>query len=58
LHDVECYPQLKEPEHEIITIGDRESDEEAGRKDKEIITKMSEGQYGKKVLLKMLSSVS
>jgi len=50
--------KLKEPEHEIITVGDRESDEEAGRKVKEIITKMSEGQYGKKVLLKMLSSVS
>jgi hypothetical protein len=55
VHDIESR-QLKEPEHEIITVRAAESDEEAGRKVREVIAKISEGQYNKKVLLKIEDS--
>ena len=45
--------QLKEPEHEIVTLTAEEPDEEASRKVKDAIAKMAEGQYGKKVLLRL-----
>jgi hypothetical protein len=45
--------QLAEPEHEIVTLGAHETDEEAAIKVRNIITKMSLGRYGKKVLLKV-----
>jgi len=45
--------KLKEPEHEIVTLGANESDEEASKKVREVIAKMANGQYGRKVLLKV-----
>ncbi|KAF8227523.1 NAD(P)-binding protein [Tricholoma matsutake] len=45
--------KLKEPAHEIIHVSARDTDEEAGEKVREAIRKMSGGQYGKKVLLKL-----
>ena len=45
--------QLKEPEFEIVTLGGKESDEEATRKVRDIFTKLGKGQYGRKVLLKV-----
>lgn len=47
------WAQLKEPEHEIITVKENESDDEASTKVREVIQKMSEGQYGRKVLLRL-----
>ncbi|KAJ7695193.1 hypothetical protein B0H17DRAFT_1056761 [Mycena rosella] len=52
LVDLVSQGKLKEPEHEILSIGAEESDEAAGQKIRDIITKMSAGQYGKKVLLR------
>ncbi|KAF5383834.1 hypothetical protein D9615_003675 [Tricholomella constricta] len=43
---------LKAPSHEVISISAKESDEEAGRKVREVIAKTTGGQHGKKVLLK------
>jgi len=45
--------KLKEPEHEIVTITAGETDEEASKKVRDVIAKMAEGQYGKKVLLRL-----
>jgi mitochondrial enoyl-[acyl-carrier protein] reductase / trans-2-enoyl-CoA reductase len=45
--------QLAEPEHEVATVGAHETDEEAAIKVRNIITKMSLGRYGKKVLLRI-----
>lgn len=45
--------QLKEPKYEIVSVGARDSDEEAGQKVREIVTKISGGHHGKKVLLKL-----
>lgn len=45
--------QLREPEHEIITLSADESDEDASQKVRDVIIKMAEGQYGKKVLLRL-----
>jgi len=45
--------KLKEPEHEIVTLGAGESDEEASSKVRDVIKKIMEGQYGKKVLLRL-----
>jgi len=45
--------QLTEPEHEIVTLKVGESDEEASKKVRDVIAKMAEGQYGKKVLLRL-----
>ena len=44
---------MKEPRHEVISIGAQDTDEQAGEKVREVIKKVSEGQYGKKVLLKL-----
>lgn len=48
--------QLQAPEHEILTIPAEDSDEVAGQKVREIFAKIAEGQYGKKVLLKIAGS--
>jgi trans-2-enoyl-CoA reductase len=48
--------QLKAPEHEILTIPAQDSDEVAGQKVRDIMAKISQGQYGKKVLLKIESA--
>ncbi|KAF7294454.1 PKS-ER domain-containing protein [Mycena kentingensis (nom. inval.)] len=53
LVDLVVQGQLKEPEHEILTISARDSDEAAGQKVRDIMNKLSAGQYGKKVLLKI-----
>ncbi|KAF8159723.1 trans-2-enoyl-CoA reductase [Crassisporium funariophilum] len=47
--------KLQTPEHEIVTISAQESDEQATTKLRELMQAMSEGRYGKKVLLKMES---
>jgi len=39
--------------HEIMPISAQDTDEQAGQKVKEMIQKMSEGRYGKKVLLRL-----
>lgn len=36
-----------------MTLGVNESDEEASKKVREVFRKMGEGQYGRKVLLKL-----
>ncbi|KAF8957439.1 hypothetical protein BDZ97DRAFT_1924592 [Flammula alnicola] len=48
--------KLDTPEHEIVTISAQQSDEEATLKLRETIQAMSEGRYGKKVLLKIESA--
>ncbi|KAJ6581315.1 hypothetical protein B0H19DRAFT_1018049 [Mycena capillaripes] len=48
--------KLKEPEHEILTIPAHYSDEVAGQKIRDIMSKIAQGQYGKKVLLKIEST--
>lgn len=48
--------QLKEPEHEILTLPESLSDEEASQKVRDVIGKIAEGQYGKKVLLRVEGS--
>ncbi|KIM90612.1 hypothetical protein PILCRDRAFT_812366 [Piloderma croceum F 1598] len=45
--------KLKEPEHEIVTLGAGESDEEASNKVRDVMKNIMEGQYGKKVLLRL-----
>ncbi|KAF9473358.1 NAD(P)-binding protein [Pholiota conissans] len=45
--------KLDTPEHEIVTIPASESDEEATQRLREALEAMSEGKYGKKVLLKI-----
>ncbi|KAF5316098.1 hypothetical protein D9619_006179 [Psilocybe cf. subviscida] len=47
--------RLDTPEHEIVQIAKGESDEEASRKLRDVLTAMGEGRYGKKVLLKFES---
>jgi trans-2-enoyl-CoA reductase len=44
---------LTEPEHEIVTLGANETDEAATAKIRGIFSKILEGRYGKKVLLKI-----
>jgi len=44
--------KLEEPAHEIVTLSAQQSDLEVSVEVKEFIAKMSQGQYGKKVLLK------
>ncbi len=41
------------PEHEIVTITEQESDETASKKIKNVISAVSGGGYGKKVLLRI-----
>ncbi|KAJ7918953.1 hypothetical protein B0H13DRAFT_1990791 [Mycena leptocephala] len=53
LVDLVAQGKLKAPEHEILTIPAQDSDEVAGQKVRDIMAKISQGQYGKKVLLKM-----
>jgi len=48
--------QLKSPEHEIVTIRAQESDIEASQRLRSLITRMAEGKYGKKVMLKLEST--
>ncbi|KAJ7126551.1 hypothetical protein C8R43DRAFT_897703 [Mycena crocata] len=55
LVDLVAQGKLKAPEHEILTISAQDSDEVAGHKIRDIMSKMSLGQYGKKVLLKIES---
>ena len=43
--------QLAEPEHEIVTLNAGLSDVEVAQSVREIILKISQGRYGKKVLL-------
>ncbi|RDB20888.1 putative trans-2-enoyl-CoA reductase, mitochondrial [Hypsizygus marmoreus] len=50
--------KLKPPKHEIVSISAEDSDEEAGQKVRDVITKISEGQQGKKNLLRLESSES
>lgn len=45
--------QLKEPEHEIMVLETGESDEDASQKVRDVLSKLSEGRYGKKVLLRI-----
>jgi len=56
LVDLVAQGKLQVPEHEILTILAEDSDEVAGEKVRDIFAKISEGQYGKKVLLKIESS--
>ncbi|KAJ6457166.1 hypothetical protein C8R47DRAFT_995804 [Mycena vitilis] len=56
LVDLVAQGKLKEPEHEILTIPAKDSDEVAGQKVRDIMAKMSQGHYGKKVLLKLESA--
>ena len=44
--------QLQEPEHEIVSIPSSESDADVTTKIRGIFSKLAEGKYGKKVLLK------
>ncbi|KAI0788842.1 hypothetical protein C8Q75DRAFT_799165 [Abortiporus biennis] len=45
--------KLQEPEHEIVTLPGTKSDEDTAKSVQNLISKMSEGKYGKKVLLKI-----
>ncbi|KAF5367034.1 hypothetical protein D9758_004019 [Tetrapyrgos nigripes] len=45
--------QLQAPEHEIITLGKNETDEEVSQRVRGIFSDMAEGKYKKKVLLKL-----
>jgi len=45
--------KLREPEHEIVTLTAEESDDEASKKVRDVIARIVEGQYGKKVLLRL-----
>lgn len=45
--------QLKEPEHEILTILASDGDTAATKKIRDVMTKLAKGQYGKKILLKI-----
>lgn len=45
--------QLKEPEHEIVTIPAQESDAQATERVRSVMETLSKGQYGKKILLKI-----
>jgi len=50
------HEQLKSPEHEIVTIKAQESDIEASQRLRSLMTRMAEGRYGKKVMLKLESA--
>ncbi len=47
--------KLDAPEHEVLTLSKTESDEEASENIRDIIKALSQGRYGKKVLLKIES---
>lgn len=44
---------MKEPEHEVLTISAGDSDDIATRKVQGVIRKLTEGKYGKKVLVRI-----
>ncbi|KAJ8082589.1 hypothetical protein AAF712_012526 [Marasmius tenuissimus] len=48
--------KLKAPEHEIVTISKEDSDEVASQKIRDVLTRVSEGKVGKKVLLRLDST--
>ncbi|KZP34668.1 NAD(P)-binding protein [Athelia psychrophila] len=45
--------KLKDPEHEILTLEAGESNEDVSKKIRDVLVKLSEGRYGKKVLLRV-----
>ena len=45
--------QLEEPSHEVVTIGEAESDHDATEKVRDAVRRTTKGQHGKKVLLKL-----
>ena len=45
--------QLEEPVHEILTIPAQDSDEVATEKVRSAVRNLIQGQYGKKILLKV-----
>jgi hypothetical protein len=45
--------QLKEPAHEIITINSTDDDATTSKSVQELMGKVADGTYGKKVLLKI-----
>jgi len=45
--------KLKEPEHEILSLRADKSDEQITKDVRDIVTKMAEGQFGRKVLFKL-----
>jgi NADPH:quinone reductase-like Zn-dependent oxidoreductase len=45
--------KLKEPTHEIVTINGRDDDATATKKVQELMAKVSDGTYGRKVLMKI-----
>ncbi|KAF9054335.1 trans-2-enoyl-CoA reductase [Panaeolus papilionaceus] len=47
--------KLDTPEHEIVTVPAEENDEVASQRIQKLMQAMSEGRYGKKVLLKMVN---
>lgn len=44
--------QLREPEHEIVSIEEHEDDETATRKVRQTMSRLQQGKYGRKVLLR------
>jgi len=50
--------QLNTPEHEIVTIDAKQTDEEASQRIRDVMKALLEGSYGKKVLLKLESNHS
>ncbi|KAG5637740.1 hypothetical protein H0H81_003378 [Sphagnurus paluster] len=46
--------KLKEPMHEVVSVSGSESDEIVGQKVRDVISKTTTGQHGKKVLLRFL----
>ncbi|KAJ6518616.1 hypothetical protein C8R45DRAFT_884592 [Mycena sanguinolenta] len=56
LVDLVAQGKLHAPEHEILAIPVEDSDEVAGQKVRDTFAKISQGQYGKKVLLKIEGS--
>lgn len=47
------FSQLEEPAHEIVSIGTQVTDEEATLKIRDVFSRMSQGMYNKKVLLRL-----
>lgn len=46
------FSQLKAPEHEIVSIGKQDDDNEATRQIREVFRRLAAGRYGKKILLR------
>jgi hypothetical protein len=45
--------QLRGPDHEVLTIGGTESDVSASEKIRDLVVRLGQGMYGKKVLLRV-----